>query len=210
MTGVEAAERLSAGRVLAILLGLVVVVAAIAGLARPTEADADGSALVAEWFGLEEPLPVGLEVRSASRYALGEEVVCLGFGEAPALPEPIPSDVYLLRYPLRTANGEIAELFEDPGTFGADGEEGGPSHEPGAESDDGFRDWGQLDWHDYRAPYVHVRERDAESEPFVDTLRVNLSQPGFACVLVARWEPDVEGRKEPVAELLQHLPPRPL
>ena len=200
--------RPSAGGVLAIGLGLLVVLIAALSLVRKNDTSLDGAALVDEWFGLDGALPLGLEVRAANRLALGEEVVQLGLGSS-ADAVPAPTEIFFVRYPLGRANEEIAKLFEE-GVQGFGQQGGGRDEEQhgGGPEEDGFRDWGQLDWFDYRAPYVLVRKRPQGGGPFTDSIRVNLSQPGFACVLIASWDPDVEGGKAFASELLTQLEPR--
>lgn len=148
--------------------------------------------------------------------------------------------VTLIHYPLEMANAQLEQLFRRPSFAAGAGKDGrqqrGGGPQGGGDGDE-QRDWGELDWGRYRALYVLRRSRmpdravdataDAAREErastatsqgestgverrVYDSLRVNLSQGRFACVLVAIWAPSAEGREidpECLQPLLAELQP---
>ena len=62
-------------------------------------------------------------------------------------------------------------------------------------------DAGDLDWHEFSASYVQVRDFE-RGGTFRDSFRVNLSSDTQALVVFARWPRGLPGSKERVEELV--------
>ena len=65
---------------------------------------------------------------------------------------------------------------------------------------------GDLDWGRSRVGYRY--ERRFEQESGYDEIRVNLSEPGRYCVLIARWPANHTGSPDKIEELLAALTPK--
>ncbi len=226
-----AAPSVSPGVVVAIAVALVAIAGLALALVMPRTTEIDGAARLRAWFGLDESegLPFALAHEGAARLASGEEIVRL---KATREAADEPESATFIRYPLGMADSALQRLFRTPAFGSGPGGPGGPRG-PGGPAGMGsgppgdaaaqVLDWGELDWGPYRARYAVVRSqveapasvgdapRAASPERWsVDSLRVNLSQRGFACALIVAWPSSPKGRKlgpEQVAPLLAVLEP---
>lgn len=110
-----------------------------------------------------------------------------------------PSVVWLMRYPrdraLAVLQREMKRKVEDPRA------------EPSKKNLELTVDGGRLAWGDYEADYVQEREYEV-GDHFTDVVRVNLTLGDECWILVALWPRDYRGSTEPIARLLEALPPR--
>lgn len=225
----DAAPAESLAGVFGVLTGLVAIALFTAALLRPRPEPRPGQALLASWFDVGE-LPFGLSVTRSERLPDGVELVVLGRPEGEAGEEAgkdsgegtgagtvgadptagadrgagsdrseaevdAPAEVALLHYPLARANAELARLFETK-EHGDELRYASGSKRVAS---------GQVDWGRYRAPFARVRtQRSGHTK---ESVRVNLSRPGFACALVATWPEGTEASIEPIEAVLAALAP---
>ncbi len=122
--------------------------------------------------------------------------------------ETAPIEVAVTHYPnARAAVETLEHLFGRPGS---DAEEEGPSQlmEFGAEGGRAPMDRGRLPWNDYNVLFVWERELE-RGGTFRDLIRVNLTLPGRACVISARWPRGYPASKEKMKELIAAFHPHP-
>ena len=220
--------RESGAGVVGVAFGLLLIAALGAMVATQKAGPLDARELVASSFEVGE-LPFDLELAGGASLAGGEKLAVFrvpGLEEAPRieLPEHLrerdeddedaneydweevvegeagspPVEVHLVWYPTRGGKAAIERLFEDLTwkdlrDFGIGG--GRLMREKDA-----------LAWAGYDAVYVLERELE-EGGTFRDWMRVNLTLPGRACVLFARWARGLPGAKQPVEEILAVLRP---
>jgi hypothetical protein len=207
--------------VLGVGMGFALLVALGFWLFRQHAQPRDGVELLAEWFQDAE-LPFGLEVQEAAELMDGEELVKLARASAPVeeprksptaksptdgatirweelpqgSPDQPPREVVLAHFPTGGDAGVIARLFgpQESSGIGQVGSQGGKV----------LVDAGKLPWGEFDVDYVYEREFEAGGT-FVDTVRINLTQPGRVLVLRARWSRNETFSKSRTKELLAAL-----
>ena len=113
-----------------------------------------------------------------------------------------PREVFVMRYPLRAAKGELERLFSEGRREGERGGMGGIGPEGGHL----FIRQDLLRWGGYDVRYA-IRREFEPGRTFVDSLRANLSRADLACSLVARWSRSEPASAERIEELLEAFDP---
>jgi hypothetical protein len=189
----------------------------------------DGEALLEEWFEFDE-LPYELEVAEGVRTDV--LTVVLANPNAPSeaaradLPEAKDEDedknYDWLGIPMGAAGTDPVEAvvthYPDAGKaiqtlerlFGRP--RGDRNEEPdvlsvGSHGGRATLDRGRMPWGDYSVLFVHERELE-RGGTFRDLVRVNLTFPGRAFVVSARWPRGFPGSKEKMEALIATLRPR--
>ena len=187
-------RRETTGGVLGIGFGLLVAFVLLVVLAFPMGGPLDGEARLSELLGAGEP-PFGLELVEAARLPTGDVVLRLGRpGEDDG--GAGPEEVLFVQY---RSQGSIAPLFE--------GEEN-PGETLQRWKDDPSWSWeailerDEITWDVWRTKFARVRHF-AEGGGWSESFRVDLSQPGRALVLMARWGEKENAEREELLELLK-------
>lgn len=228
MTSEEGQARETGAGVVGVAFGLFLLASLVLTVAIQGSKPLDPDELLAGSFDVGA-LPFGLRPVGGAVVATGEKLVALRAGdieEAPRAETPDedanatgddedesfdwsaveegergtpPVEAWLVWYVPKAGTAAVERLFEDVAwkDLGDFGSEGGRL----------MTEQDTLVWAGYDAGYVVERELEPGGT-FRDWARVNLSLPGRACILFARWARGCPASKEPLDELLAALRPR--